>query len=68
MKTSSRRLGQRFRNQRPSHTPGKTKGENCQKSPLKTWGMHVNPYKLGISGQHRYAEYCALTDIANKMK
>lgn len=68
MSTSSRRLAAKARNNRPSHTPGKTKAESCQRSPLKTFGMNANPYKLKGAAAQRYEVYCKHVDAMNKGK
>lgn len=62
MSTTSRRLSAKSRVSRPSHTPGKTKGGNCVKSSLKTWGMNANPNKLKGGDVGKYAAYCSEVD------
>lgn len=46
MTTTSRGISQKLKHSRSSHTPGRQKGLNCQKSALKTFGLKANPYKL----------------------
>lgn len=66
MTTTSRRLSAKSRVAKPSHTPGKTKGGNCVKSELKTWGGKANPYKLSGGDVHKYAKYTELVHSLNK--
>ena len=66
MTTTSRRLSQRGAHARTSHTPGKEKGGNCTKSPLKTFGMNANPYKLKGNKATQYVKYSELTRSLNK--
>lgn len=68
MSTSSRSLSRRMRaakGKKPSQTPGKLKNEACQKSDLKEFGRHANPYKMGKGGRDRYAAYCRTVDAMN---
>jgi hypothetical protein len=65
MRTTSRRLGKPSIKPK-SQTPGKTKGENCQRTPLKTWGIRVNPYKMSGADLDKYAKYCQVTSGLNK--
>lgn len=62
MTTTSRRLSAKSRTNKPSHTPGKTKGGTCVKSELKTFGMNANPYKLRGFRASQYISYCKLVD------
>lgn len=68
MTTTSRGISRRAKAHRGSQTPGKDKGESCQKSPLKEWGRRVNPYKLGVRGLKIYKTYCDLTDTLCRTK
>jgi hypothetical protein len=62
MTTSSRRLSQKGRTSKPSHTSGKSKGGQCVKSALRTFGMNANPYKLKGAAANRYIKYCREVD------
>jgi hypothetical protein len=66
LRTTSKRIGASLRSSRPSSTPGKTKGGNCVRSELKTWGIRANPNKLRGGDADRYAKYCATTNGLNK--
>lgn len=57
MATSSRRLSQRAKGNKASHTPGRDKGPSCKKSDLKSWGATANPYKLKGAALHKYRDY-----------
>lgn len=57
MTTTSRGISQKLKHNRASHTPGRDKGLNCQKSPLKTFGMRANPYKLKGHKASQFVEY-----------
>ncbi len=53
-----------------SSTPGKTKNKNCQKSPLKNFGMKYNPTK-GIPKQallDKYQIYLESTRMFSKKR
>lgn len=63
MATTSRRLSAKAN--KASRTPGKLKGASCNKSPLKTWGMNANPYKLKGGDLERYSKYCQETWAMN---
>ena len=66
MTTTSRRLSLRSAHARASHTPGKEKGGNCTKSPLKTFGMNANPYKLKGHKASQFVNYTAHVKSINK--
>jgi hypothetical protein len=63
-RTTSRRLGRATKT--TSQTKGKEKGERCQKSALKTWGMFANPYKLTGGDRDKYETYRNVTNAMNK--
>jgi hypothetical protein len=65
MRTTSRRLGKASIKPK-SQTKGKEKGDKCQKSELKSWGMKANPYKLAGAELDRYERYRAVTNSMNK--
>lgn len=66
MTTTSRRLAAKSKDSKPSHTAGKTKGGNCVKSPLKTWGATANPYKLKGGQAQLFVVYSAEVRKLNK--
>lgn len=66
MTTTSRGISQKLKHSRASHTPGKDKGINCTKSPLKTFGMNANPYKLKGHAAKQFVHYSAAVRSLNK--
>ena len=66
MTTTSRGISQRLKHARTSHTPGKQKGESCQKSPLKTFGQNANPYKLTGAKASQFVDYSNAVRSMNK--
>lgn len=65
MTTTSRRLSRRVKKV-SSHTPGRQKGENCQRTALKIFGAKANPYKLKGAAAKRFVDYSALVRGLNK--
>ena len=61
MASTSRRLS-RMGKKPGSQTPGKLKGESCQRSKLKDHGRSARGYK----NHDMYERYCALIDGMNK--
>ena len=52
MSSTSRRLSQRGKTSRNSHTPGKDKGGYCVRNPDAMIAINTNPYKgQGLKGQ-----------------
>lgn len=66
MSTTSRGLSNKLKHSRMSHTPGKEKGGNCTKSPLKTFGMNANPYKLKGHAAKQFVDYSNHVRSANR--
>ena len=54
MSTTSRRISQRIKGNRNSHTPGREKGAYCVRTPDAELAISLNPYKgAGLKGQNR---------------
>lgn len=49
-----------------NRTPGKDKGDSCQKSSLKEFGRNAKPYKMHGQDLQRYKNYCKHVDSLNK--
>ncbi len=56
MSTTSRRISERTRPSRNSHTPGKDKGGFCVRMSEANLGTSLNPFKgQGLKGNHAAA-------------